>query len=64
MPGILFFGTWGVMFIAALVGFLGYCACKSRRECISVFYALCPALLIVAFLVFVNLRDIVRALTP
>jgi hypothetical protein len=61
MPWPVFFCTWGVMLVAALVTFAGYFAGKRRGEpLLSVFYAICPALLLITFLVFWNLRDIAR----
>src|SRR6267378_2219487 len=58
MPWPVFFCTWGVMLVAALVTFIGYFASKRRGKPLSVFYAICPALLFIALLVFWNLRDI------
>ena len=63
MPWPVFFCTWGVMLFAAFISFIGFFACRSRGERISVFYVICPALLFGVFLVFLNLRDIVRALS-
>lgn len=60
MPWSVFFCTWGVMLAAAFVGLVGYIGCKLRGELISVFYAVCPALLFLAFLAFWNLRAIVH----
>ena len=62
MPWPIFFCTWGVMLLAAFVSFIGYFACRSRGERISVFYVICPASLFGAFLFVLSLRDIVRAL--
>jgi uncharacterized membrane protein (DUF4010 family) len=61
MPWSAFFCTWGVTLVSALISFVGYVVCRTRGKRISVFYAICPALLFVVFLVFLNLRDIVRA---
>ena len=63
MPWSVFFCTWGVMLFAAFISFIGYFACRSRGERISVFYVICPVLLFGAFLFVLNLRDIVRALS-
>ena len=63
MPWPVFFCTWGVMLVSALVCFVGYFVCRRRGERISVFYAICPALLFGVFLVVSFLRDIVRALS-
>jgi len=48
------------MSVLAFISFLGYFACKRRGENISVFYAICPALLVIALIVFLNLYDIVQ----
>jgi len=63
MEWSVFFCTWGVMLFAALISFIGFFACRRRGERISVFYVICPALLLSVFLVVLNLRDIVRALS-
>lgn len=63
MPWPVFFCTWGVMLVSAFISFVGYFSCRRRGQQMSVFYAICPALLFVAFLLVLNLRDIVRALT-
>ena len=58
MPWEVFFCTWGMMLVASFISFAGYFACKRRGEAISVFYAICPALLFIAFVVEWNLREI------
>jgi len=60
MPWPLFWATWGLMSVLAFISFVGYFACKRRGESISVFYAICPALLVIVLIVFLNLYDIVR----
>ena len=60
MPWPVFFCTWGVTLVPALVTFVGYFACKRRGESLSVFYVTSPALLLITFLVFWNLGDIAR----
>src|SRR5579859_7696083 len=62
MPWPLFFGTWGMMVIMALTSFLGFFACKERGERLGVFYLICPALLLIALLVFLNLWNVVHAI--
>jgi hypothetical protein len=62
MPWPWFWATWGVMLVLALASFVGYFACKRRGEHISVFYAICPVLLAIQVLVFLNLYDIVHAI--
>jgi len=59
----VFFCTWGVMLLAAFVAFAGYFRCRQRGQAVSVFYALCPALLFAAFLCVLFLRDIIAAFT-
>ena len=51
-----------MMFIMALIGLLGFFACKQRSEQIGAFYLICPVLLLVALLIFWNLRDVVHAI--
>ena len=63
MPWPIFFCTWGVMLFAAFISFIGDFGCRSRGERISSFYVICPVLLFAVFLVFLNLRDIVHALS-
>jgi hypothetical protein len=58
----LFWATWGVVLVLSIVSFLGYIVCKRRKERISIFYAICPVLLIIALLVFLNLYDIVHVI--
>src|SRR6185312_16639898 len=62
MPWPLFFGTWGVMLVAAFISFLGYFGCKRHGQPISIFYAICPVLLAIVFLIRANLSDIIRAM--
>ena len=62
MPWSVFMFTWGVMLVAALFSLAGYFGCKSRGERIGVFYLICPATLLVAFLVLSSRGEIVRAL--
>src|SRR5262249_1696029 len=63
MPWLVFFSLWGVLVLASFITFMGYFASRSRGERISIFYLICPVLLFGVFLVFLNLRDIVRALS-
>ena len=63
-PWPLFFCTWGVVLVAAFVGFVGYFSCRSRGVRISVFYAICPTLLFISFFVFLNLPYVVHAFFP
>ena len=63
MPWPVFFCTWGVTLVAAFVAFGGYFRCRQRGQAVSIFYALCPALLFVAFLCVLFLRDIIAAFT-
>ena len=63
MPWPVFFCTWGVMLVSAFISFVGYFRCRRQGHRISVFYAICPALLFFAFLIVLNLRDIVRMFT-
>jgi hypothetical protein len=63
MPWPVFFVTWGVMLLAALISLIGYFACRSRGERVSVFYSICPASLLAAFLVLLNLYGIDSALS-
>jgi hypothetical protein len=58
MPWSTFYCTWGVMLVAVCVSLFGYTGCKLRGESIGVFYAVCPALLLLAFLVQWNLNAI------
>src|SRR5262249_13917834 len=60
IPSPEFFCTWGVVLLAAFVSLIGYLGCKLRRESISSFYAICPALLFIAFLVLANRATIAR----
>jgi hypothetical protein len=53
---------WGGVSLAALIGFIGCFACRSGGGRISGFYAIRPALLLGAFLVFFNLSDLVHVL--
>jgi hypothetical protein len=62
MPWWLFYCTWGVMFVTAIITILGFIFCKLESEPISVFYIICPSLLIIMFLVVLNLGDIIRAI--
>jgi hypothetical protein len=61
MPWPVFYCTWGVSLVAAIFALSGFFACRLLEERISVFYAICPALLVLAFLAFYYLHDIVRA---
>src|SRR5258708_24683357 len=56
----VFFCTWGITLVAALATFVGYFSSKRRGEPLSVFYVICPALLLITLLVFWNLS----AITP
>ena len=51
-----------MMSIMALIGLLGFFACKQRNEQLGAFYLICPVLLLVAFLTFLNLWDLVHAI--
>ena len=62
MPWLLFLCTWGVMLVASFLSLAGFIACRIEGERISVFYLLYPVLFFGSFVVFVNLRSIVRAL--
>jgi hypothetical protein len=62
MPESWFFCTWGVMLGTAVITIRGFFSCKRRRERISVFYILCPLLLILNLFVFLDLGEIVRAI--
>lgn len=62
MPWPIFWVTWGVVSALSIVSFLGYVVCKRRGEHISVFYVICPVLLITALVIFWNLYDIVHAI--
>jgi hypothetical protein len=59
---IVFLSTWGLMLVSAFFSIGGYFACKRRAEQIGIFYFICPALLFIAFLVFLGLEDIVGAI--
>lgn len=56
-----FLCTWGIMFFAAFISFIGFFTCKRRGERISVFYVICPSLLFLAFAIQINYNDIIRA---
>src|SRR5258705_11807667 len=56
------FCTWGVILFGAFISFIGYFACRTRGERVSVFYVICPVLLFGAFLLFLFWGDILRAL--
>jgi hypothetical protein len=62
MPWPLFFCTWGVMLVAAFFCFIGYVGCKLGGDKISVFYCICPCLLMFGFNIISNRYDIVRAI--
>jgi hypothetical protein len=62
MPWSWFYCTWGVMLFAATVTLVGFCICRLAGDRFGLFYAVCPSLLIIAFLVFYFLGDIVRVI--
>ena len=62
MPWPIFFCTWGVMAVSALISFVGYFACRRRGERISSFYVICPLLLFAVLLFLFNRSDIIRAI--
>ena len=62
MPWPTFLCTWGIMIVAVYVSFFGYITCKGRGGRISVFYFICPLLLLFAFLIQINQNNIIRAM--
>jgi hypothetical protein len=62
MPWPLFYSTWGVMLFASVISLFGFICCKLGGDRIGVFYAICPSLLIITLMVFLNLYDIVRGI--
>ena len=63
MPWRVFFCTWGVTLVTAFLAFAGYFWCKLRGQSLSVFYAICPALLLLAFFCVLYFREIIYAFT-
>ncbi len=58
----LFFCTWGTMMFGCILTILGFLACKTRNEQISVFYLICPLLLILAVVALLFRNDLIHAL--
>lgn len=62
MPSTVFYCTWSVSFIFAAFAFVAFFMCALLGDRISLFYAVCPFLLIVGFLLFYYLSDITQAI--
>jgi len=62
MPWSVFYCTWGVMLLAAVLAIVGYVGCKLNGDKISIFYIISPLLLIVALSVWINLHEIIRTI--
>ena len=60
MPWPLFFCTWGVMLFLAAISVIGYFVLRHRHEPVSIFYMLCPILLLINFLYVWHRYDIIQ----
>jgi len=60
MPWPVFFATWGICLSASCISLIGYLKCRKKVKRLSAFYAICPLLIFMGFLLAANLREIIR----